>query len=259
MLPSHALYVRYFNVIASSQMEQPCYKCRQVVEEGVAFCPHCSAPQIRVIVAEPASPSPAYAAAAIESSVSFPHSSSGSSSVASSASSGLSASETVPVLAVPMQWSQGLGPCALAALVATLLMALGLNPFVAMLCVGFLAVVFYRQRHPEWRLKAAAGARLGALSGIFCFGFTSILIALASTGSDFRAKIREQFIDNAQKWASSRPADPQIQAALDQLKTPEGLIMALIVGSIFLFVISILLASVGGALGGTVFGRRNQQ
>jgi hypothetical protein len=245
--------VRYFKVSASSPMEQSCYKCRQIVEEGIAFCPHCSAPQIRVVVAEPVSPSPVYATAAMESSVSFSGSSTG-----SSASSRLSASETVPVLAVPMQWSQGLGPCALAALVATILMALGLNPFVAMLCVGFLAVVFYRQRHPEWRVKAGTGARLGALSGIFCFGFTSILIALASTSSDFRTKIREQFIDNAQKWAASRPADAQIQAALDQLKTPEGLVMALIVGSIFLFVICILLASVGGALGGTIFGRRNQ-
>ena len=34
-------------------MEQPCYKCRQLVEEGRPFCPHCGAPQIRVLVAEP--------------------------------------------------------------------------------------------------------------------------------------------------------------------------------------------------------------
>ena len=37
-------------------MEQPCYKCGQTVEEGIPFCPHCSAPQIRVVVAEPAPP-----------------------------------------------------------------------------------------------------------------------------------------------------------------------------------------------------------
>jgi hypothetical protein len=221
-------------------MEQSCYKCRQVVEEGTPFCPHCSAPQIRVILPEPATPPAAFAAESQPSTV-------------------LPASQTLPVLALPMQWSQALKPCALAALVATLLMALGLNPFVAMLCVGFLAVVFYRQRRPESRVKAAAGARLGAISGILCFSFTSILIALASTASEFRTKIRDEFIQNAQKWATSRPADPQIQAALDQLKTPEGLIMALIVGSLLLFVVSIGLASLGGALGGTIFGRRNRQ
>src|ERR1700728_4999346 len=142
-------------------MEQLCYKCRQTVEEGVPFCPHCSAPQIRVVLAEPVTP----VAAAFSSAESQP-------------STVLPASQTLPVLALPMQWSQALKPCALAALVATLLMALGLNPFVAMLCVGFLAVVFYRQRRPEWRVKAASGARLGAISGILCFSFTSILIAL---------------------------------------------------------------------------------
>src|SRR5437763_1728658 len=82
-------------------------------QEGVPFCPHCSAPQIRVLVAEP-TPSPLAFAPAI----------------AVQDSDVLPASQTVPVLALPMQWSQAAKPCALAALVAALLMSLGLNPFV---------------------------------------------------------------------------------------------------------------------------------
>src|SRR5206468_6389886 len=109
-----------------SPMEQPCYKCGQTVEEGTPFCPHCSAPQIRVIIAEPPPLPLAFAAATTTHEATV-----------------LPASQTVPVLALPMQWSQAFRPCALAAVVASLLMSLGLNPFVAMFSVGFLAVVFY--------------------------------------------------------------------------------------------------------------------
>jgi small-conductance mechanosensitive channel len=222
-------------------MEQPCYKCGQIVDEGVPFCVHCSAPQIRVVIAEPVVPPPAFAAA-----------------TASQDSVALPASQTLPVLALPMQWSEAFKPSALAALVASLLMMLGLNPFVAMFSVGFLAVVFFRQRRQGPTVKPGTGARLGALSGFFCFAITALLTALASTVSDFRTKIREQILENVEKWAGSRPADPQIQAALDQLKTPEGFITALILASILFFVLSILLASLGGALGGVILGRRDK-
>jgi len=137
-------------------------------------------------------------------------------------------------------------------------MSLGLHPLVAMISVGFLAVVLYRQRQPGIMIKAAAGARLGALSGILSFGMTALLVALAATVPDLRAKLREQMIENVQKWAASHPADPQTQAILAQLKTHEGLVMALVVGSILLFVLSIVLSSLGGALGGAILGRRDR-
>ena len=222
-------------------MDQPCYKCGQAVEQGVPFCPHCSAPQIRVLIAEPTA-----ALAAFDTGAS------------SQGSASLPASQTVPVLAVPMQWSQALKPCALAALVASLLMVLGLNPLVGALSAGFLAVVFYRQRQIGAVLKARAGARLGALSGVLCFGFTVLLVALAATVSDVRTKIQEPIVQNAQKWAASHPADPQIQAALEQMKTPGGLVLILFVLAIFLFVLSVACATLGGALGGAIFGRRDR-
>ena len=102
-------------------MEQPCYKCGQVVEQGVPFCPQCAAPQIRVALPEP--PTEILAPAAIsEGTVFLPSSRS-------------------PNTALPMRWSTTVQPCALAALAASVLMSLGLNPFVAMFGVGFLSVV----------------------------------------------------------------------------------------------------------------------
>jgi len=220
-------------------MEQPCYKCGQTVEEGVPFCPHCSAPQIRVVMAEP-EPSLAFAAAA-----------------ASQDAAVLPASRTVPVLALPMQWSQAVKPCALAALVASVLMSLGLNPFVAMISVGFLAVVFYRQRGPGIRLKAASGAALGALAGLLWFAMSSIfetsIVLFLHKGPELRtaliAKIQE---------AATQTSDPQVLAIFDRFKTPGGLEFLMVMGLIFAFFASIVLGGLGGALGAAILGRRDR-
>jgi len=221
-------------------MEQPCYKCGQAVEEGVPFCPHCSAPQIRVVLAEP--PPGSVVAASV--------------SAATDGTAVLPIAPNSPGL--PIRGAHVLKPCALAAIVSSVLVMLGLNLFVAIVAAGFLAVVFHRQRLPGGPPNAIAGAGIGALGGLMFFAFTAALMALASAFPDFRAKFREQLIESAQKWVSSRPADPQIQAALEQLKTPEGFVMSMVLAAIIFLILCPLIASLGGALAGSVFGRRNK-
>lgn len=169
----------------------------------------------------------------------------------------LPASQTVPVLAVPMHWSQAIKPCALAALAASLLMSLGLYPFVAMLVVGFLAVIFYRQGHPGALINAVAGARLGALSGLLWFAISSILAAadvlLLHKGSDVRQSL-VTLIDQA----ASRTSDPETLAMLQRFKSPEGIELLMIVGLIAAFFAAIVLGALGGALGGRVLGSRKK-
>ncbi len=222
-------------------MEQPCYKCGQTVEEGVAFCPHCSAPQIRVVMAEPAPQPLAFTGAA-----------------ATEDSEGLPASQTVPVLAVPVRWSQALKPCALAALAATVLGLLHLYPLVVMLSAGFLAVIFYRQARASGPIKVLSGLRLGALGGFLFFVLTSLLAALGAAVPEVRANIREQIIEYVKNVAASRPGDPQIQSLLDQLKTPDGFVGMLVALGVLFFLFSIVLGGLGGALGGFIFGRRDR-
>jgi hypothetical protein len=221
-------------------MEQPCYKCGQTVEEGVPFCPHCSAPQIRVVIAEPAPPPLAFAAA-----------------TASQDAAVLPASQTVPVLALPMHWSQALRPCALAALVASLLMSLGLNPFVAMFSVGFLAVVFYRQRRPEIMIKAATGAGLGALGGLLWFAMSSILEALIVIFLHKGPELRNALITKLQE-AASQTSDPQVLSVFERLKSQGGLEFLMLTGLVFAFLASIVLGGLGGALGSAILGRRQR-
>ena len=221
-------------------MEQSCYKCRQAVEEGTAFCPHCSAPQIRVVIAEPAAPL-AYAAAGAE----------------SQDSSALPASQIVPVLALPMHWSQALRPCALAALVASLLMSLGLNPFVAMFSVGFLAVVFYRQSRRGIMIKTSSGAALGALGGLLWFAMSSIFEALVVIFLHKGPELRNELLAKIQQ-AASQTSDPQVVAVFERFKSQGGLEFLMLMGLVFAFLASIVLGSLGGALGGAILGRRDR-
>ena len=222
-------------------MEQSCYKCGQTVEEGVPFCPHCSAPQIRVVIAEPAPPPLAFASAATSQDAAV-----------------LPASQTVPVLALPMQWSQALKPCALAALVAFLIGLWSQSVIVAMLAAGFLAVIFHGRPRSGTPLRASEAARLGALAGILCSVIVSLFMGFAATVPDVRAKMQDECIASAQKLSAWFPANPAIQEQIDELKTPRGFVMALIKAGIVLFVLSIVLAGAGGALGGAMLGRRDK-
>jgi hypothetical protein len=218
-------------------MEQPCYKCGQTVDEGIPFCPHCSAPQIRVVIAEPEPPAPVFAS--------------------SHGPEVLPASQTVPVLALPMQWSQALKPCVLAGVVASGLMLLGLYPFVAMVCVGFLAVIFYRQSRPEFVIKAATGAGLGALAGLLWFAMSSVIEALVVLVFHKGAELRTALLAKIQE-AASQTSDPQILAMFERFKTQAGLEFLMLAGLVCAFLASVLLGGLGGALGGAILGRRNR-
>ncbi len=223
-------------------MERPCYKCGQVLDEGRPFCPHCMAPQIRVVVAEPVAAATPFSEAAMLPQVQPP----------------LPAEETVPVLALPLHWSQALKPCALAALVASVLMLLGLNLLVAMFSVGFLAVVFYRQGRPGAEIKGWAGARLGAISGMLWFATSAVLEAIVVLLMHKGPEIRKALMD-AINQAASRTADPQVIAVFDRFKSPDGLEFLMVFFLIFGFFTAIVLGAAGGALGGSILGRRNHQ
>jgi hypothetical protein len=136
-------------------------------------------------------------------------------------------------------------------------MVLGLNPFVAMLSVGFLAVAFYRQREPVSPLRAGIGARLGAMSGLFFFGMSTALVTLRviflHEGDELRRKLLEQV-----QQAAARYPDPQYQAGLDFFRSPAGLVFMVIFLLVFLFLACLVLGALGGVLGGTILGRRDK-
>jgi hypothetical protein len=218
-------------------MEEPCYKCGQMLEEGRVFCPHCRAPQIRVAVADPAAAMPA------DSPVQTGQ---------------LTASETVPIIAVPMRWDQAAQPCAVAAFIAALGMVLRLIvPVIAVIGAGFLAVALYRRRNPEIAVRARSGARLGAVCGFFCAGMTAIMGAFRVAILHEGGKIRTVLLDALQQQ-SGRYSDPEFQTSLDFFRSPTGLVLMLVFFFIVALILFILLGMLGGALAGVGLGRRDR-
>jgi FtsH-binding integral membrane protein len=207
-----------------------------MVEEGRVFCPHCKAPQIRVMVVEPMT-------------------------VAASSpmqQGPLTASETVPVIAVPMRWDQAAQPCAVAALIAALGMVLQLIvPVIAAIGAGFLAVALYRRRNPEIAVHARTGARLGAIAGFFCAGMTAILgtlrVAILREGGKIRAALLAAVDQQAVRYN-----DPQSQTVLDFLRSPTGILLFLVFLIIVGIIVLIVLGMLGGALGGASLSRRDR-
>lgn len=156
-----------------------------------------------------------------------------------------------------MEWSEAFRPCALAALVAALLMALGLNPFVAMFSVGFLAVVFYRQRRREIVIKATTGAGIGALGGLLWFAMSSALEALIVIVLRKGPVLRNELMVRIQQ-AASQTSDPQVLAVFERFKTEGGLEFLMLTGLFLAFLAAIVLGGLGGALGSAIMRRRDR-
>jgi zinc ribbon protein len=221
-------------------MEHSCHKCGQAVEDGVAFCSHCGAPQIRVALPQ--------VAVALANEAVLP-----------AEQAALPDVESVPAGSLLVLWHHALPASAIAALVAALLMCLGLMvPVLAMLGAGFLAVVLYRRRTLGGLLKAWTGAQVGAVSGLFSFGMAAIIeamaVALFRSGGEIRGKMLEII-----QQASSRTSDPQTQQVFEYFKTPAGMAVMMIFVLFLALLTFIVLGGVGGALGGVFFGRRDRK
>jgi predicted nucleic acid-binding Zn-ribbon protein len=231
-------------------MDHLCYKCGHSIEDGKAFCLQCGAPQIRVAMPEPAV-APAVASVSPDVSLHDGH-------VLTLESPGVAAPLSVPALTGGIEWPRALRACALAALISALVMAFRLIvPVLAGLGAGFLAVSLYHRQSPGWGINARYGAQLGALCGLLFFGisavFEGLVVALFHTGE----QVRQQMLEAIQQ-AASRSADPQVQAFLEGMKTPEGLAAMILLFMLVLFVVSVAAGSIAGALTGAFYGRRKR-
>jgi hypothetical protein len=70
--------------------------------------------------------------------------------------------------------------------------------------------------------------------------------------------MQDEYIHNAQRVAGWFPANPDIQASIDQLRTPQGFAKSLIGSCVVFFLLSIAFGGVGGALGAAILRRRDK-
>lgn len=220
------------------------------MEEGIPFCPHCRAPQIRVAAPEsPAELSPA-------------------------APSG----ETPPVLPLPgtspwgppraglappgepIHWNQVWQGALLAGVGAALLCSL---PFVALgslfwlLIAGALTVSMYQRRVPTAVVRPGMGMRIGALAGVFAFAITAVMstVLFATEGDQLRQMMEEQL-----RSSMAKAPDPRSQEIMQQflakLATPEGLATFFLWVLVLIAVVFVLFSAAGGAIGASMSARR---
>jgi hypothetical protein len=137
--------------------------------------------------------------------------------------------------------------------VASRLMA----PLLAVLAAGFLAVAFYRQRTPGVVIKARTGSRLGAFSGLLCFGMSAIFEALRTVVLHKGDEIRNIMLD-AVHQSAARYQGPEFQPALDFMRSTAGLALMATCFLILVFITFVVIGTLGGALGGAFLGRRDR-
>jgi hypothetical protein len=128
---------------------------------------------------------------------------------------------------------------------------IGMIPFVGIVLTGALGVFFYR-RENGLALPAALGARLGGAAGIVAFAINALLITIRIFVFHAGQEYTDSILKIAQKFGVNA-ADPDIQAGIHNLFTPSGLAITFFFGMI----ITVVLASVGGALASLLQRPRN--
>jgi hypothetical protein len=119
---------------------------------------------------------------------------------------------------------------------------IGMIPFLGVLLTGGLAVFLYR-REKGVTLPAALASRLGGAAGIVAFGINAVLITIQIFFFHAQQRYADDIMAIAQKFGGN-VADPDLQASIHNLFTPAGLAVTFFFGMI----LSVVLASVGGAL-----------
>jgi hypothetical protein len=235
-------------------VEHPCYRCQALIDEGIAFCPHCGAPQIRVI--PPEENSPGAPPLSPDTPLEFP-------------------SPTQPppwpqgAVAYPLQpgairWDLAWPGAMLAGAGAAVLTAI---PFVSLGCclwmlgAGALAVALYQRRVPGTLITPGMGMKVGALAGVFAFVINAVVTTLSfvafRSGGDFRRTLEEQM-----EKQLANTSDPKAQEIMRQMfawiNTPQGLATLMVLILLVLAVMFVVFTAAGGALGASMFGKRRE-
>jgi hypothetical protein len=135
----------------------------------------------------------------------------------------------------------------IAAAVAVLVCMLPI-PFVAFrlplafIAAGFLAVYLYSRRTGQV-LSPRSGARMGWITGIFCFILVSVIFTIAMVAVTSQGGLEKQL------EAQLSPNDPRWEMVRQALNNPAMIVAVMILYLMLFFVILTALPMLGGALG----------
>jgi hypothetical protein len=156
----------------------------------------------------------------------------------------------VPVVVAGIGWLLHLGPGAIGLLVL-------LASWCCMLLAGAFAVRIYLRRRPEVAIRPGMGARLGVVSGLLGFFFYSIPQALRVAFFHLGGSVREAMQKAIEQSAAQSP-DPKAQEIMRNLMSPGALAVFLTVLVVLFFLVFLVLSSLGGAIGASVWGSKER-
>ena len=211
-------------------MEHSRHQCGAPVESGRPFCRECRAPQIR-FASPDAAPAPDLVGAVLPPRVPL------------SDGNGPGA----------LQWPQAWQAAFLGGLLSAVMMVF---PFgllgLGIVAGGALSVVVYRRHVPGPPLRVGSGAWLGAVSGFLGFLVFAVFFTLAVLLFHAWPTIRGLLIQAINQSIAKTAADPQVRQAAEQLKTPEGLAVMLVLSMLIMLAFFAFFSALGGALGANI-------
>jgi hypothetical protein len=188
-------------------MQRDCYRCGNPIEEQIAFCPACGAPQIRV--SRPIEPL---------------------AEVQDLPAAELTSDQVAAIASTPanltgrsgIQWKSFSRTAApLAAFTGMLtVMAPGLGFFILLPGSLMVSIYIYRRTRPA-PMRGGQGARMGALMGLLSFVFFTVFFLVAISLN--QPKYREVIVNMIHEAAAQNP-DQQVQQVVQWFATTDGLI-----------------------------------
>jgi hypothetical protein len=228
-------------------VEHTCYQCGHPVEEGVAFCANCNAPQIRVASASQNEPATQPLKPGTPDEVQPP---------AHPVGFGFPGGAPTPTPPEPFRWQDAMPGAMLAGAVIALVLIIPLAAYVLWpLAAGALAVLFYSRRRPGAELSTGAGARVGAVAGLFAFVLFAVLMGVQLAAMSGSGKLRDQMMQVMQQSAARNPS-PEAQEMIQKLMTPEGIAVMVVIVFIMFLLMFVGFSSIGGALGARLLKKR---
>jgi hypothetical protein len=228
-------------------MDHPCFKCSQSVEDGIPFCTHCGAPQIRVVLPD---------AVAAPVSITTP---SGQDLTVGQQAAILSDSERRFASPAASRWYDGAGMCALSALIAFILIALQVPPFLVMFGVGVFSVAFYHLRRQGTIINGKTGIRLGALGGLILVVIIAVLAGFSSLIVASNPEVRDQMIKMLHEKAAASADPQQAEEVIEYIEAPAAHESKLVAAGVLFLVTTVVIAGLGGGVTGVFLGRKGRR
>jgi hypothetical protein len=120
-----------------------------------------------------------------------------------------------------------------------------------LVAAGFLAVYFYERRTGQG-LSVRKGARMGWITGVFCFSIATIFFTITMVAIARRGGLAEFY---RQQLGAQGPSPPEVEQLLEILEQPSGAAMLIFLTLAVLFFLFTLLPTLGGAMGAKLLDR----